>query len=225
MASNIKLKHREVSISANKIKQNLMLFINCRLDNPSFENLTRQKMTLKLEDLSSTCKLSEKFYKTLFTVSGYYTVNKLPHPIMARIIDFAHRQKKRLVLSGSRKSNSNVISLTENSSINLEEDNTINLTENSSVSNLDISSLQSEKGSKFKTDLTSIESLCSDDENDKNLLENSYIDEKMNIDGTYNDEDMNIDGTVNEPNTSKINIDGTSIDETSELVIISFITL
>ena len=43
------------------VKNHLWLFINCLVENPEFDSLTKEKMTLTAKAFGSTCELSEKF--------------------------------------------------------------------------------------------------------------------------------------------------------------------
>ena len=45
------------------IKGHLWVFVNCLVENPTFDSQTKENMTLKAKSLGSTCNLSEKFIK------------------------------------------------------------------------------------------------------------------------------------------------------------------
>ena len=45
------------------IKGHLWVFINCLVENPTFDSQTKENMTLKVKSFGSTCSLSEKFIK------------------------------------------------------------------------------------------------------------------------------------------------------------------
>jgi len=44
------------------------VFINCLIENPSFDSQTKENMTLKEKAFGSKCTLSEKFIKSVCTV-------------------------------------------------------------------------------------------------------------------------------------------------------------
>lgn len=62
----------------NIVKQNLFVFINCAIENPTFDSQTKDTMTLKQSSWGSTVELDEKILKEL-TKSGLMemTVNLL----------------------------------------------------------------------------------------------------------------------------------------------------
>lgn len=41
----------------------MWLFVNCLIENPSFDSQTKENMTLQQKSFGSTCTLSEKFVK------------------------------------------------------------------------------------------------------------------------------------------------------------------
>ena len=45
------------------IKGHLWMFINCLVENPSFDSQTKETLTLKAKSFGSTCTLSDKFIK------------------------------------------------------------------------------------------------------------------------------------------------------------------
>ena len=45
------------------IKGHLWVFVNCLVENPTFDSQTKETMTLKVKSFGSTCPLSEKFIK------------------------------------------------------------------------------------------------------------------------------------------------------------------
>ena len=50
------------------VKSHLWVFVNCLIENPSFDSQTKENMTLKVKSFGSTCPLSDKFIKA---VSSY----------------------------------------------------------------------------------------------------------------------------------------------------------
>ena len=45
------------------IKGHLWVFVNCLIENPTFDSQTKENMTLKVKSFGSTCTLSDKFIK------------------------------------------------------------------------------------------------------------------------------------------------------------------
>ena len=45
------------------IKGHLWVFVNCLIENPSFDSQTKENMTLKVKSFGSACNLSEKLIK------------------------------------------------------------------------------------------------------------------------------------------------------------------
>jgi len=41
----------------------MWLFVNCLIENPSFDSQTKENMTLQQKSFGSTCSLSDKFIK------------------------------------------------------------------------------------------------------------------------------------------------------------------
>lgn len=48
------------------IKGHLWVFINCLIENPTFDSQTKENMTLKVKSFGSTCALSDKFIKQVW---------------------------------------------------------------------------------------------------------------------------------------------------------------
>lgn len=49
------------------IKGHLWVFINCLIENPTFDSQTKENMTLKPKSFGSQCPLGEKFIKQVST--------------------------------------------------------------------------------------------------------------------------------------------------------------
>ena len=47
------------------IKNHVWVFVNCSIENPSFDSQTKENMTLKAKSFVSTCALSDKFIKSV----------------------------------------------------------------------------------------------------------------------------------------------------------------
>lgn len=52
-----------VAIKPFQVKNHMWLFVNCLIENPTFDSQTKENMTLQHKSFGSTCPLSEKFFK------------------------------------------------------------------------------------------------------------------------------------------------------------------
>ncbi|XP_066521749.1 DNA topoisomerase 2-alpha [Hoplias malabaricus] len=52
-----------VTVKPFQVKNHMWLFVNCLIENPSFDSQTKENMTLQQKSFGSTCTLSEKFIK------------------------------------------------------------------------------------------------------------------------------------------------------------------
>ncbi|XP_027032692.1 DNA topoisomerase 2-alpha isoform X2 [Tachysurus fulvidraco] len=52
-----------VVVKPFQVKNHMWLFVNCLIENPSFDSQTKENMTLQQKSFGSTCTLSEKFIK------------------------------------------------------------------------------------------------------------------------------------------------------------------
>lgn len=59
----IKKKNKKLTIKPHQIKQHLWVFVNCLIDNPTFDSQTKETMTLKSSSFGSSFELSDKFLK------------------------------------------------------------------------------------------------------------------------------------------------------------------
>ncbi|XP_036407893.1 DNA topoisomerase 2-alpha [Megalops cyprinoides] len=53
-----------VTVKPFQVKNHLWLFINCLIENPTFDSQTKENMTLQQKSFGSACTLSEKFIKS-----------------------------------------------------------------------------------------------------------------------------------------------------------------
>ena len=54
-----------VSVKPFQIRNHLWVFINCLIENPSFDSQTKENMTLRAKAFGSTCELNDKFIKSV----------------------------------------------------------------------------------------------------------------------------------------------------------------
>ncbi|XP_072523094.1 DNA topoisomerase 2-alpha [Salminus brasiliensis] len=52
-----------VTVKPFQVKNHMWLFVNCLIENPSFDSQTKENMTLQQKSFGSTCSLSDKFVK------------------------------------------------------------------------------------------------------------------------------------------------------------------
>lgn len=52
-----------------QVKNHMWLFVNCLIENPSFDSQTKENMTLQQKSFGSTCSLSDKFIKQVRNVT------------------------------------------------------------------------------------------------------------------------------------------------------------
>jgi len=64
VAEQIKIKKRK-AVKTNYIKDNLYVFINCTIVNPSFDSQTKEYLVTRHDKFGSTCEVSEKFIEKL----------------------------------------------------------------------------------------------------------------------------------------------------------------
>lgn len=63
MLENVKKKNKAgVKIQNKQIKDHVWVFVNCLIENPTFDSQTKENMTLQAKKFGSKCELSDKFY-------------------------------------------------------------------------------------------------------------------------------------------------------------------
>jgi DNA topoisomerase-2 len=58
-------KKRKVVVKEATIKEQLMLFLNCVVENPSFDSQSKESMNTPVSKCGSTCEVSDKFIDKL----------------------------------------------------------------------------------------------------------------------------------------------------------------
>lgn len=53
-----------------QVKNHMWLFVNCLVENPTFDSQTKENMTLQQKSFGSACSLSDKFIKQVPEKSG-----------------------------------------------------------------------------------------------------------------------------------------------------------
>ncbi|XP_075732386.1 DNA topoisomerase 2-alpha [Rhipicephalus microplus] len=63
---NVKKKNKAgVKIQSKQVKDYLWMFVNCLIENPTFDSQTKENMTLPAKKFGSKCELSDKFYSQM----------------------------------------------------------------------------------------------------------------------------------------------------------------
>ncbi|KAJ3300106.1 DNA topoisomerase 2 [Borealophlyctis nickersoniae] len=62
-SETLKKKEKDLNVKPHQIKSHMWLFVNCLINNPSFDSQTKENMTLKASKFGSKCTLSEDFLK------------------------------------------------------------------------------------------------------------------------------------------------------------------
>lgn len=58
-------KKNAVAIKSLQVKAHLNVYINCLIENPSFDSQTKQTLTTNVRDFGSSCVISDDFIKEL----------------------------------------------------------------------------------------------------------------------------------------------------------------
>ena len=61
----IKKKAKDIKLNTNQIKQNIWVFLNCKIENPSFDSQTKETLTSKVSNFGSQCVIKEKYIKEI----------------------------------------------------------------------------------------------------------------------------------------------------------------
>ncbi|GAA95892.1 uncharacterized protein L969DRAFT_82619 [Mixia osmundae IAM 14324] len=65
----VKKKNKHANVKSSQIRPHLWIFINCLVENPSFDSQTKENLILPVGKFGSRCKVSEEFIKKI-TKSG-----------------------------------------------------------------------------------------------------------------------------------------------------------
>jgi len=64
-------KHKDITFKPQMVKDNLIIFIDSVIENPSFTSQTKETLKTKVSEFGSKCELSDKFIKK-FSVTGIF---------------------------------------------------------------------------------------------------------------------------------------------------------
>ena len=84
LKDQLEKKHKDITIRPSYIKDNILIFINCLVENPTFSSQTKENHVTKASKFGSKCELSEDFVKR---------VDKLG--ITANVIDIAKAKETK----------------------------------------------------------------------------------------------------------------------------------
>ena len=65
IADTIRKKAKDIKLNNNQIKQNIWIFLNCKIENPSFDSQTKETLTSKVSNFGSECVIKEKYIKEI----------------------------------------------------------------------------------------------------------------------------------------------------------------
>jgi DNA topoisomerase II len=125
-----------VKLSTHQVKTHIWLFVNCLIENPTFDSQTKENMTLQQKSFGSTCELGESFYKQL-TKTG--VLDRIQNWMKFKALEKMDQQcskKKHSKLKGIPKLDDANMAVTKNS-----EACTLILTEGDSAKSLAVSGL------------------------------------------------------------------------------------
>jgi DNA topoisomerase-2 len=94
---NLAKKHSKLNIKPHNIKSHLWIFVNCLVENPTFDSQTKENMTLKSSSFGSAFDLSDKFLKEVLKLG-----------ILDHVVKFAQTREelkmtKQLNTGGGKK--------------------------------------------------------------------------------------------------------------------------
>lgn len=93
LRDHIKKKHK-IDVKPNNIKQQLFLFINCKINAPMFTSQTKEFMSTDVKDFGTNFEVTDKF------------INKIiSSEVVQRILDWAEAQERQKELAELRKMN------------------------------------------------------------------------------------------------------------------------
>lgn len=64
------------TIKPFQIKNHLWVFVNCLINNPTFDSQTKENMTLQAKNFGSKCVLTEKFI-TAVSITNFLNVHNI----------------------------------------------------------------------------------------------------------------------------------------------------
>ncbi|GAB1316637.1 DNA topoisomerase 2 [Madurella fahalii] len=86
LAKELTKKKKGHSLKASHFRNHIFIFINCLIDNPSFNSQTKEQMTTKMSAFGSKCVLSDQFLKKVRNSE-----------VIANIMEFADRKADKML--------------------------------------------------------------------------------------------------------------------------------
>ncbi|KAF4321418.1 hypothetical protein BBO99_00001229 [Phytophthora kernoviae] len=88
IADFVNRKYPELSVTTAQVKPHMALFINCQIENPTFDSQMKEYMSSRPPTYGSTCVLSERLLKLVITDSG----------IVERVVQSARARQRAALL-------------------------------------------------------------------------------------------------------------------------------
>jgi len=122
----IKGKVKSQNLTPEIVKKSVIFFINCQIENPTFDTQTKEHMTLKVKDFGSEFKVTDAFIKKIVDTGIIEDIiERLKHSDMAMISKIGGKKTDRITGipklddahdAGTKKSNLCTLILTEGDS-------------------------------------------------------------------------------------------------------------
>lgn len=91
----IKKREKELEIKPFQIKAHIWIFVNCLIENPTFDTQTKETLTLKASQFGSRCELSDKIIKDILKLGIVDTVIQIAKAkAMTKLAKVTGGQKK-----------------------------------------------------------------------------------------------------------------------------------
>ncbi|KAL3668895.1 hypothetical protein V7S43_006184 [Phytophthora oleae] len=88
VAEHVNKKYPELSVSTAQVKPHMAVFINCQIENPTFDSQMKEYMSSRPPTYGSTCVLSERFLKLILSDSA----------IVERVVQSARARQRAALL-------------------------------------------------------------------------------------------------------------------------------
>ena len=93
VSEHIKKKTKDIKLNVTQIKQNIWIFVNCKIENPAFDSQTKETLKTPVQNFGSECNLKDGFFKEF-----------LKSQVVTNIIEFG-KAKARVKLHKALTSN------------------------------------------------------------------------------------------------------------------------
>ncbi|KAI9912934.1 hypothetical protein PsorP6_005592 [Peronosclerospora sorghi] len=88
IADHVNKKYPELSVSTSHVKPHMAIFINCQIENPTFDSQMKEYLSSRVQTYGSTCLLSDKLAKLVVSDAG----------IVERVVQSARARQRALLL-------------------------------------------------------------------------------------------------------------------------------